>query len=770
MHRSLFFVITAVLFIFATESRAADLSIKPDDQVVRVNIADEAQLKALHELDLDVWSHEHGVGPVDVHVSAAERAALDKLGLPYDVLIEDLKALQEAEEARHLLRGLGPFDDYMNPADMIAFINGLAAARPDLCQVIDIGNSLQNRDIWVLHITGTGVQGGPPAGQRPGVFYHGLQHCREWITGAVTCYIADYLVSNYDSDPCVKALVDRTDFYLAPCVNPDGYEYTWTTQRLWRKNRRNNGDGTFGVDLNRNWGYQWGFDNSGSSPVTSSETYRGTGPFSEPETQVLRDFILARPNIRAYMDYHSYSELILWPWGYTSALPPAQATFSAVGNAMRSLIAAVHGHFYVAGPIYTTIYPANGGSADWVYGANDILAYSIELRDTGAFGFLLPAEQIIPTCEENLAGILHLSRWASFGLLLDAQETLPAIVEAGQPSTVSVRISPANEAYMPGSGACRYRFASSGAFGSVPLTFVSGDVYQAQLPAAPCGAPVEYYFAATDASGAEYTFPCDAPTGVYHSRAAELLTIHFDDLETDTGWTVGAPGDNATTGIWGRMDPQPTTAQPGDDHTPAPGVICYVTDGRAGTSVGTYDIDGGRTTLTTPSIDVSAATDPQIGYWRWYSNNAGAAPNSDVFVVDLSVDGGANWMNVENVGPSGPGTGGGWFYHEFRLLDFVGTLPSSVRLRFIASDYDPGSIVEAAIDDLIVRDIRCTCPTVPGDLNGDDMVNALDIAGFADVLLNAPYYAPCADVATPFSTFIVDSDDFDGFVELLLTQ
>ena len=752
-----------ILSLFAATSPAADLSIKPGDQVVRVDVQTEEQLKQLLDMDLDIWSHEFGIGPMDVHVSLQERAALDKRGLGYTVLNTDLHDLYQAEQAAELVRGAGPFDSYMTFPEMVAFINDLATARPDLCEVINIGSSLEGRPIWVLHITGDGD------GPKPGVFYHGLQHCREWITGAMVLYLADHLVNNYDIDPCVRAVVDQTDFYLAPCVNPDGYEYTWTpNNRLWRKNRRNNGNGSFGVDLNRNWGYQWGFDNSGSSSSTSSETYRGPSAFSEPETQVLRDFILANPNIRAYMDYHSYSQLILWPYGYANveAPEPDRTAYDLVGFQMQALIQAVHGRFYAAGPIWSTIYPVNGGSVDWVYGSKGRFAYSIELRDTGEFGFLLPPEQIIPNCEENLPAIVYLSQWASSGILIDLETPAPATLLAGQSTDLDVRITNSQEIYASGSGQCHYRFGSSGSFASVPLNPIGGALYRATIPAAPCGVILEYYFTATGSEGYLATSPCAAPTNLYSARAIEVDIVFADDMEANLGWTVGDTGDGATTGVWNRMNPQGTEAQPEDDHTPGPGTICWVTDGNAGTSIGSFDVDNGKTTLKSPTLDVTAQVDPTISYWRWYSNSAGSAPNADVFTVDVSNDNGTNWTNVETIGPSGPGTSGGWFQHEFRVADFV-TPTSTVRLRFVASDLGSGSIVEAAVDDLVIGETRCSC-AIPGDLDASGTVDGLDVQHFVNAMANDPFYAACADVATPFNNFIVDTDDLAGFVDILL--
>jgi hypothetical protein len=188
-----------------------------------------------------------------------------------------------------------------------------------------------------------------------------------------------------------------------------------------------------------------------------------------------------------------------------------------------------------------------------------------------------------------------------------------------------------------------------------------------------------------------------------------------DNLEIDRGWTVGAGDDTATTGVWERVDPVGTDAQPEDDHTTDPGVFCFVTgQGQVGGGLGDDDVDGGKTTLFSPLLDVSGYTDPYIGYWRWYSNNTGSTPNTDVFTVDVSDDAGANWSNVEVVGPAGPEAGGGWFFHIFRVADEV-TPTAEVMLRFIAADDGEGSLVEAAIDDLVVIDcVGCVLP-IPGE-------------------------------------------------------
>ena len=189
-----------------------------------------------------------------------------------------------------------------------------------------------------------------------------------------------------------------------------------------------------------------------------------------------------------------------------------------------------------------------------------------------------------------------------------------------------------------------------------------------------------------------------------------------DDLESDTGFTVGDGDDTATGGVWERADPVGTAAQPEDDHTPGTGTMCFVTgQGVVGGPAGTNDVDAGKTTLFSPSLDLTGYTEPWIGYWRWYSNNTGNDPGADVFTVDITSDSGQSWSNVETVGPSGVGTTGGWIFHTFRVSDVV-TPASVVQLRFVAADLNAASVVEAAIDDLVVIDCTGCTLTVPGEV------------------------------------------------------
>jgi hypothetical protein len=175
------------------------------------------------------------------------------------------------------------------------------------------------------------------------------------------------------------------------------------------------------------------------------------------------------------------------------------------------------------------------------------------------------------------------------------------------------------------------------------------------------------------------------------------------DFEAAAGWVSGYPGDTATAGQWLRGAPNSTTsAQTRDDHTDGSYQCWYTGDGA--------DVDGGSTTLVSPAWNLVAANNPHVRYWRWYSNETGGAPGTDVLKVEISNNNGSSWTTVETVGPNGPETVGGWYLHQFRIADFV-PVTSQMKMRFIAEDAGVDSEIEAAIDDVEVFYVDCTGPT-----------------------------------------------------------
>jgi len=303
----------------------------------------------------------------------------------------------------------GPTDPtaglYHTYAELETELNQLASDYPAISSVSSIGKSLEQRDLWAIKISDNVGQDE----EEPVVVLLGAHHAREWISVDVPFLIARHLVENYASDPAIARLVDNAEIWIVPMVNPDGHQYSVTTNRLWRKNRRNNGDGSYGVDLNRNYSYQWG--GPGSSGDTFSETYRGPAPFSEPESQAVQAF-LQQQSPKALISYHSYSQLVLYPWGYTSSPAPDKALLDSLAVAIAHQIRSVHGINYNPGQS-STLYLASGDTTDWLYALLGIPAYTIELRPASySPGFELPESEIQPTFEENLPAALMLIDWA----------------------------------------------------------------------------------------------------------------------------------------------------------------------------------------------------------------------------------------------------------------------------------------------------------------------------------------------------------------------
>ncbi|MGD2109581.1 MAG: M14 family metallocarboxypeptidase, partial [Phycisphaerae bacterium] len=658
-------------------SRATERVRYDNHRLVNVTLTSQADADTMLEISKDFWTERVGVGTVPFRVPPEQMRALADSGLAFSIVHEDVQRLIDEQRGARPAEPAGWFDDFKTYDEVNAHIDTLVALRPDLVTKLDLGQTLEGRSIYGMRVTAVADVANAPA-----VLFNGTQHAREWISPMVCMYIADALVQTYDGDAEVQGLMDEVVFYIVPIVNADGYVYAWDVERLWRKNRRDNGGSCFGVDNNRNWGFNWG-DDASSSSDPCGQTFRGGGPFSEPETQVLRDFILAHPRILAHMDVHSYGQDLFSPYGEISGQPPEpdRTTFQTLNAELSAAIFAVHGMVYDARP--STSY-LSGGCAVWTYNDRDILSWTLELRDEGTYGFLLPADQIIPTCEENFEGVKVLAGYIALPFTFSFPQGLPGRVTPNTEATVSVDITEVSGTVDPATAQVFMRIGASGPFASGNMSPLGGGSFEAVLPAVPCGSVIQYYFRAVSTTGSVRTSPEGAPAAVYGVEAIDTVIAMSDDIESDSGWTVGAADDDATTGVWVRVDPNGTAAQPEDDHTPS-GTHCWVTgQGAVGGGLGDNDVDEGKTTLYSPVLDLTDL-DAIVSYWRWYSNDTGAAPNTDVFVVDISSDGGGEWFEVETVGPAGLGTSGGWIHHEFRVGDVVDPT-SEVILRFIASD------------------------------------------------------------------------------------
>jgi Zinc carboxypeptidase len=716
-----------------------------EQMVIRVRTNTQAQLDAMLDLTESVWTERVGVGKLDIQIKRSNLDAITKLGIPHDVLIDDLQAHADASWAQVVelkqleldnpnnQRGATVHDDawfsnYKQLAEIITYYNNIATLRPELASFVDVGDSVEGNDIHALTITGPDAPGNAGA-DRPVVLWHGATHAREWVSPMTVAYLASKFVDSYDTDPRVAEILDNARIVIVPVTNPDGYLYTWSDERFWRKNRQNNG-GTFGVDINRNWGYEWGGQGASSSP--GDDTYHGPSAFSEPETQTLRDLALSYgDDLVAHIDYHCYSQLILWPFGYAEGVvtpEPARTYYDNLATDLSNEILSYSGVFY--NPIQSVdLYPAAGVSSDWFYGELDATSLTFELRPSsgGLEGFDPPPSIILPTAQENYeAAKLFVERTTQ---LISLSAPPLSVAVANEPTPVTLTVSNGIGEHDVASPTLFARIGSAGAFDLISMSSTGNGSYSADLPAAACGAEIEYYFGVDTTESVSFLFP---PTGSAAplSVTAQQFSIAFeDDMESDTGWTVGAPGDTASTGLWNRQDPQGTDAQPENDAT-VDGTDCWVTDGQAGSGLGDRDIDNGATTLTSPQLDaIFVGDEAELVYSRWYSNDAGASPDSDSMLVQISSDNGVSWVDLETVTENA----GRWVEKRFRIADFD-TPTDQIRIRFIASDFGDGSIVEAGVDDLRIESVGCLGNS--SDINNDGVLNFFDISAFLEAFSN----------------------------------
>ncbi|XP_068526269.1 carboxypeptidase A2-like [Anas acuta] len=384
-------------------------------QVLRIKIKNEEQvrnlqfLETLEHLKLDFWINPSTFSrPVDVRVPAnslqAVKVFLESHRIEYSILIEDLQAVldkekQEMVASQQMERSSNTFNYgiYHSLSSIYEELDNLASEYSNIVSKLQIGQSYEKRPLYVLKFSTGGSN-------RPAIWLDAGIHSREWVTQASAMWIAKKLASDYGNDPSITSLLDKMDVFLLPVTNPDGYEFTHTTNRMWRKTRsKHAGSLCIGVDPNRNW--DAGFGGPGASSNPCSDSYRGPSANSEVEVKSVVDFIKNHGNIVAFLTLHSYSQLLMYPYGYKCTQPADYAELDALGKAAANAIQSLHGTTFTVGSICTTIYQASGGSIDWSYDYGIKYSFAFELRDTGRYGFLLPASQIIPTAEETWLGL-----------------------------------------------------------------------------------------------------------------------------------------------------------------------------------------------------------------------------------------------------------------------------------------------------------------------------------------------------------------------------
>ncbi|XP_068960817.1 carboxypeptidase B [Petaurus breviceps papuanus] len=385
------------------------------EKVFRVTIQDENQVQLMHVLadkvQVDFWKPDSvsQIRPetkTDFRVKAEQVVEvehfLEKHGLTYEALISDLSKLVTNQFDSQVRATGHSYVKYNTWEKIEAWTEEIAAENPELVSRSVIGTTFEGRSMYLLKV-------GKAGSNKPAIFMDCGFHAREWISPAFCQWFVKEAVRTYGTENRFTNILDKLDFYVLPVFNIDGYVYTWTTERLWRKTRSTrSGTSCVGTDPNRNFNAGWCEIGASTSPC--SETYCGPTVESEKETKALVNFITQNlDSIKAYVTVHSYSQMLLYPYSKSYALTENHVELNTLAKAMIKELATLHNTKYTYGPGATTIYPAAGGSDDWAYDQGIKYSFTFELRDTGRYGFLLPESQIRATCEETMLAIKYLS-------------------------------------------------------------------------------------------------------------------------------------------------------------------------------------------------------------------------------------------------------------------------------------------------------------------------------------------------------------------------
>jgi len=416
------FVLLFFLFVFS-------ISVFPQNiKKVKLFINNNSDIQTAISLKLDL---EHSIpdkdGNISLYVDENEYQSLVESGLNHEILIDDWfqyynslpvptktekQIIKSESESLFGVTGFdfGSMGGYYTLAEIEADLDEMFQLYPNLItQKYSIGTSVEGRTIWAVKISDN-----PNINEtEPKVGFDALVHAREPQSMATQMYFMWYLLENYEIDPEATYLINNREIYCVPCFNPDGYEYNREQSPsggyMWRKNKRDNdSSGTFnenydGVDLNRNFGYKWGYDNLGSSPDPWSNTYRGPSAFSEPESQAIRDLAILK-NYGTHFNMHTHGGYILYPWGYIDEETPDSLTY----REFAALLTSASGYEYGYGGQLLR-YNSNGSVRDWMYGEqtdkNKIFGYTIEIGDA----FWPSQSQIFPIAQQNLGTMIYQS-------------------------------------------------------------------------------------------------------------------------------------------------------------------------------------------------------------------------------------------------------------------------------------------------------------------------------------------------------------------------
>lgn len=621
---------------------------------VKIKSPDQNVIQRITQLGVDL---EHSSFEKDnslvFFVSDDDFNLLRNSGINLNIIIDDwfehyksLPSLSASERQSILIEskenfgvedfGFGSMGGFYTFDEIVANLDSMYAQYPNIItEKYSVGTSQQGRTIWAVKISDN-----PNINEsEPAVGYDALIHAREPQSMASMMYYIWYLLENYGTDPEATYLVNNRELYFIPCVNPDGYEYNRQTNPngsgMWRKNRRVNGDGSFGVDLNRNFGYMWGYDNSGSSPTPSSETYRGPSAFSEPEAVAVRDLAIQK-NYGTHFNMHSYQNAFLYPWGYINQQTVDSSIYKEFAQDMSSY------NNYVYGTSNQILgYNSNGSVRDWMYGEQTTKAktfgYTVEIGSSSD-GFWPPQHRIFPLAQGMLKPNLY-NAWVA-----------GSYVKIFNPGYSQQYFNPGDVVFMN----CVFRNKGIANSENIDLQLTSLSPYlnvndgSAALGSVPARGtavvPTPFNFTVSPLA------PVDVEAKLLLTTLVDNIAISLDTLKILLGTPVFVFIDttNNPLNLWS-VTYTPTTSPKWEATT-----LSYYSSPASYTDSkdGNYVANATVTMTTTNPIDLTGLNNPRLSFWTKYD----IEDNWDYGQVKISTNNGTTWIPMEGQ-YTNPGTG-----------------------------------------------------------------------------------------------------------------
>ncbi len=599
---------------------------------------------------------------LDAWLTESEVQLLDYSGVPYEILIDDFveyertlprmteaeidAAMQESMErfnVSHSIYGTMRNQGHLKYSEIVTKLDSLRLEYPTLVsQKFSIGNSYENRTIWAVRVT---KNPDAPTG-RPEVLYHALIHAREPVSTSNQLYYIYWLVENYNIDPLATYILNNREIYWIPVFNPDGYVYNETGSGSWRKNRKPC-SGSTGTDLNRNFGiYQfWNAPNGGSGTYCSSTTYRGETPFSEPETQVVANFVMSR-NFKAGLGAHTHGNLLIKPWAWCDPSPtPDDAKFNVF-----LADATMYNHYTIGTPYQTVGYYVRGCADDWYYqdSAHNSTQRAFVMTPESGTAFWPSQSEILPLCE----GMLWTNQYVS---LIAGPYVNPVSKTFNQPN------------YNPGqSGNFKLVFRNKGLMtaANVKAQLIPWNSF-VSIPTQQYNYPSLISFA-TDSATFNFTVAANAPTNCAIPTTLNLKidtsTVYTETIYIYVGSGAITLNDDAEGGM-GNWTVQGSWAWKTDYyHSPTHsfGYAPYPNNAN-------YSL-----TLTNP-INMQSAPVCYLTFWNRYSLENGW----DFGHVELSSNNGLTWQSLISY----TGINLNWTEQSFDVTQYVNAA-SQFKIRF----------------------------------------------------------------------------------------